>query len=126
MKGLLLCSLMVAQLLGALWRADAEDILEVTDATFRRAVLEVVSDKPTLVFFRAPWCGPCRMMLPQLVEFARDEKLKLVAVDIDQNSETAKKYGVTSIPLTIGIRNGSPSGSVVGAAGKEKFHGLLK
>jgi len=107
-------------------RADAEDIIEVTDSTFNHEVVEASNKQPVIVFFRAAWCGPCRKILPEVTEFARKEKCKLVAIDIDQNLATAQKFGVSAIPVTLGYRNSQLTTSLQGAIPKEKLGQLLQ
>ena len=74
--------------------------LEVTDATFSDEVLK--ADKPVLVDFWAPWCGPCRMVSPIVDELGDEleDRLKVVKVNTDDNMQTAGSYGITSMRST--------------------------
>jgi len=78
----------------------------INDSLFDQEVLE--SDKPVLVDFWAPWCGPCKTMLPIVDSFAANnpENIKVVKVSIDENAESAKKYGIRSIPSLLLFKNG--------------------
>src|SRR5207245_1517793 len=78
-----------------------------TDRTFDSEVLK--SEKPVLVDFWATWCGPCKMIAPVLEEIAteKDGALKIAKLDVDQNPETAQKFGVMSIPTLLLFKNGS-------------------
>ena len=92
--------------------------LEVTDATFSDEVLK--SDKPVLVDFWAPWCGPCRMVSP-IVEEIGDEladQLKVVKVNTDDNMQTAGQYGITSIPALYIFKGGEVVKQIIGARPK--------
>ncbi len=90
----------------------------VTTATFDAEVLK--SNLPVLVDFRAEWCGPCRAVAPILEEISQEHgaKLKIVKLNIDENSELAIKYGITSIPALNIFVNGEVVKSIVGAKPK--------
>ena len=94
------------------------DMQAVTDADFETEVLK--SDKPVLVDFWAEWCGPCHAVAPVLDRIAaeREEELKLVKVNIDQQQELSQRYGVASIPTMILFKDGEPSAAVIGAQPK--------
>ena len=92
-----------------------------TDANFEEEVLG--SDLPVLVDFYADWCGPCKMMAPVVEEVARtyEGKLKVGKCNVDDNPDSAQKYGVMSIPNFIIFRNGEVVNSLLGALPKGQF-----
>ena len=89
-----------------------------TDLTFDSEVLK--SDVPVLVDFWATWCGPCKMIAPVLMEIAgeKDGQLKIAKLDVDQNPETAQKFGVMSIPTLLLFKNGQEVSRIVGYRSK--------
>ncbi|WP_340559649.1 thioredoxin [Streptomyces sp. GSL17-111] len=90
----------------------------VTDADFESVVLK--SDKPVLVDFWAAWCGPCRQIAPSLEAISEEqaEKIKVVKLNIDENPETAAKYGIMSIPTMNVYQGGDVVKTIVGAKPK--------
>lgn len=97
------------------------EIIEFTDSNFEQEVLK--SDKPCLVDFWAEWCGPCHMVGPIVEEIAKDyaEKLKVGKLNVDQNGQTAAKYGIMSIPSLLIFNQGKVVDQIVGAAPKKQF-----
>ena len=90
----------------------------VTDQDFDQEVLE--ADTVVLVDFWAEWCGPCKMVAPVLDDLSQeyDGKIKFTKVDVDENPETAMKYGIRSIPTLLVFKGGAPVDQVVGAVPK--------
>ena len=90
----------------------------VTDENFEAEVLKAV--KPTLVDFWAEWCGPCKQISPILEEIAAEKSniLKVVKLNIDENTKTPQKYGVRGIPTLIFFNNGKLIDSKVGSMPK--------
>src|SRR3954468_18656644 len=95
------------------------NIGSVGDADFQATVL--ASETPVLVDFWAEWCVPCHMVSPVVEEIGRDkgETLSVVKLNIDENPEVTRKYGVMSIPTLIVFVSGEEKARVVGARGKD-------
>ena len=94
---------------------------KVSDATFETEVLK--ASGPVLVDFWAEWCGPCKMIAPALDELAgaMDGKVKIVKLNVDENPQTAAKYGIQSIPTLMIFKNGQMASRQIGAAPKQKL-----
>ena len=96
------------------------DLPNVTDSNFQAEVIE--SDKPTLVDFWAPWCGPCRVVAPVLEEIAEQrDDLRIVKLNVDENQRTAAQFGVLSIPTMILFKHGQAAKTIIGAYPKKKL-----
>jgi thioredoxin 1 len=95
------------------------DVKTLSDATFAADV----AAGPIVVDFWAPWCGPCRMVGPIIDELnaTYGEKVTFGKLNVDENPETAGKYGVRSIPTIILFKDGEPAKKIIGARPKADF-----
>src|SRR3990172_4981843 len=95
------------------------DIGDVTDQDFETNVLK--SETPVLVDFWAAWCVPCHMVSPVVEEIGQEKagKLQVAKLNIDDNPQMTRKYGVMSIPSLILFKDGAEVACVVGARGKD-------
>jgi thioredoxin 1 len=93
----------------------ADVYTEVTDQTFEDQVVK--SDKPVIVDFWAPWCGPCRMMAPAFEDLAREYQGRMVfaKLNVDYNPGVASRYGIRSIPTLLIFRGGRLVDQLIGA-----------
>ena len=96
--------------------SSSPHVIDVTSESFSAEVLERSSTVPVVVDFWAPWCGPCRLLSPILEKLADEYRGKFVLakVDIDQSPEVAGQFGVRSIPMVFGVRDGSVADAFVG------------
>ncbi|ANY74473.1 MULTISPECIES: thioredoxin [Paenibacillus] len=99
-------------------------IVNVTDQTFAN---EVEGQGTVVVDFWAPWCGPCKMLAPILDELSQElgDDVKIAKVNVDENPESAARFGVMSIPTMIFFKDGQPVDKVVGLNSKEALKGII-
>lgn len=99
-------------------------IVNVSDQSFKS---DVESSGTVLVDFWAPWCGPCKMIAPVLEEIDGEigDKLKIAKLNVDENPETASRFGVMSIPTLIVFKDGQPVDKIVGFQPKDNLVNTL-
>jgi len=99
----------------------SEAITQLSDSNFESEVIN--SPKPILVDFWAEWCGPCKMIAPELEKLAaeKNEQLKIGKLNVDDNRETAMKYSISSIPTLLLFKNGELVKKLIGVMSKDKI-----
>lgn len=96
-------------------------ISQLTDTNFESKVIN--SEKTVLVDFWAVWCGPCKMIEPELEKLVieKGEQLKVAKLNVDENRDTAIKYGISSIPTLLLFKDGQIVKKLIGAMSKNKI-----
>ena len=95
--------------------------MNITKNNFEQEVLH--SDKPVLIDFWAPWCGPCRMLSPVISEIAEEygDKVKVCKVNVDDEGELAASFNVMSIPTLVVVKDGKVTNSSIGVRPKSQI-----
>ena len=103
----------------------AKNILEIDDSSFDAKVLQ--SEKPVLVDFWAPWCGPCRAIAPIVEELSVNfgDKVKFMKCNVDDNPVTPTKFGIKSIPTLLFFKEGEVLDKIVGIVAKSKLEEMI-
>ena len=122
-----------------LWMGPADAVGSSMTTTEKEAAMEITltktnfeaevlkSDKPVLVDFWAPWCGPCRILAPVLAEVAAEKAgtVKVGKVNVDEEPELAAKYGISGIPAILLFKDGKVAGTSVGFKPKPELEAFI-
>jgi thioredoxin 1 len=98
-----------------------ENVIEIEDSSFETEILK--ADKPVLVDFWAPWCGPCKAIGPVINDLAGEfgDRVKFTKCNVDDNPVTPGKYGIKAIPTLIFFKDGQVMEQITGMVAKSKL-----
>jgi len=101
-------------------------VVQITDENFEQEVLE--SDIPTEVDFWAPWCGPCKMVIPIYEKLSEEYegRFKFCMINVDENQRTAAKYQIMSIPMQKYFANGEVIDEILGAVPEHSIRAMVE
>ncbi|WP_457553969.1 thioredoxin [Desulfobacula sp.] len=103
-----------------------ENIIELEDDAFEKKVLK--SDKPVMVDFWAPWCGPCKAIAPTVEALEKEygDKITFARVNVDENPISPSNFGIQAIPTLIFFKKGEIANRITGMVAKEKIEEAIK
>ncbi len=104
----------------------AKGIVDIDDSSFDTEIIQ--SDKPAVVDFWAPWCGPCKAIGPVVEELAKTygEQIKFTKCNVDDNPVTPGKFGIKAIPTLIFFKDGKVVDQITGMVAKSKLEDTIK
>ncbi|MFH1983857.1 MAG: thioredoxin [Pseudomonadota bacterium] len=104
----------------------AQNVVEIEDSSFDKEIVQ--SDKPAMVDFWAPWCGPCKAIAPVINDLAGTygDRLKFAKCNVDDNPITPGKYGIKAIPTLIFFKDGQVVDQITGMVAKSKLEEAIK
>jgi thioredoxin 1 len=104
----------------------AENVMDIGDDTFESEVND--SDKPVLVDFWAPWCGPCKAIAPVVEDLAKEfgDRIKFAKCNVDDNPSTPSKYGIRAIPTLIFFKDGKDVEKITGMVARAKLEEAIQ
>ena len=106
----------------------ADNVNSVTDSTFQAEVIDASKTQPVMVDFWAEWCRPCHMLAPTVAEIAQTYtgKLKVVKLNVDENTASAGRYNIRGIPTLLIFKGGQVAEQVVGAVPRDHIEKALQ
>ena len=106
----------------------ADNVSSVSDSTFQAEVIDASNTQPVMVDFWAEWCRPCHMLAPTVADIAQayNGKLKVVKLNVDENSNSAGRFNIRGIPTLLIFKGGQVADQVVGAVPRDQIEKVLQ